>query len=204
MGYNSDLLFEDPQPIVQVFGQIEQGENLFRIQVTGPASLVMEYMEAAPLKLQLMDAGDAEAMIAEMTNDQTYHGEPDDKKSPPLAQLVEVLDIGIYVVNTEGAQSALYLEEDPNVAWGGERRYYVNGASRAWASCQTDFGDADLYLDEHRPGSGWVLRQSSVKPGLSSDTVDQDQDFSGNWRLRVYGYQASTYTLTGIFPLATL
>lgn len=204
MGYNSELIFEAPQPVIQVFGQIEQGENLFRIQVTGPESLVTHYMETAPLQLRLINAEEAAAMLEEMAGPQgsSYPNEPDERKSPPLAQPVEALDIGIYVVNSDGAQGTLYLEEDPTVAWGGERRYYISGAGRAWASCQTSFGDADLYLDEYHPGVGWELRQASVNAGASSDTVDRNQVYTGNWRLRVYGYRDSTYTLMGIFPQA--
>lgn len=202
MAYNPDLIFEASQPVLQVLGQIEQGDARFAIRLSGPESLVNGYMETAPLNLRLIPNEEAEAMLAELAA-QTYAEEPDDRKTPPLAQPTEVLDVGIYVMNGEGGAAALYLEEDPDIAWGGERRYYISGAARAWASCQTHFGDADLYLDEYHPGIGWELRQASVNGGTSHDTVQQDQVYTGNWRLRVYGYRASTYTLTGIFPQAT-
>lgn len=202
MAYNPELMFEDPQPVVQVWGQIAQGDTRFAIRLGGPESLVNGYIETAPLQLRLIPNDEAEAMLEELTA-QTYGEEPDDRKTPPLAQPTEVLDVGIYVTNGEGGAAALYLEEDPDVAWGGERRYYISGAARAWASCQTQLGDADLYLDEYRPGFGWELRQASVNGGTSSDTVDQNQVYTGNWRLRVYGYRASTFALTGIFPQVT-
>jgi len=211
MGHNSDLIFDQPQPVLQVAGQIQHGEDIFGIQVTGPERLVAQYIEEAPLQLRMLTEQEAEAII-ETVKEKALHEQKESNsaeameevKPPPLARPTELIEIDIHLVSHDSNHTVLFLEEDPDLAWHGERRYYLNGASRAWATCSLTFGDADLYLDEERPGAGWELRQSSLQSGINSDSVDQTKIYSGNWRLRVYGYRASTYSLTGVFPQSDL
>lgn len=216
MPRNPNLRFDEPQPVYRTSTRVEDEEgNLFDVALTGPEDLVRAYVESAPLQVKLIPPkaleeveqstdpvygkeSDASA-IDEQSQQQEVSPQEDRKKEVAPEYPARALDVEISVVQTSRDRYALYVEVDPDIPQGASHYYYVNLVAQAWATCQTSVGDADVYLYEQGSNGYWGLRTSSTFGGTQPDSVSAAQQETGKWRLQVYGYRASTYSLSGTF-----
>lgn len=199
MGHNPDLQFDEPVLTYQTTARYIEGENIFDIKISGPLELVNEYAESAPLILKMISTDEAREII----NSTSYHRNNLDKGDPPPAYNSTDFEVEITVTRHAQDTPVLFFEEDPTVKQGKSRYYKVSNCSEAWATCQTSFGDADLYLYEIENGK-LQQRDTSTNPDTQEDSVTAAKQSTGNWKLQVFGYEESTYTLTGVFVQETL
>lgn len=215
MPRNPNIEFHEPQSMYRTSARVkDEGGNLFDIPLAGPEDLLRSYVESAPLRVKLVPPEalnelekstnqvygkeDASASNVQSQQQDVPPQEDIEKEAPPRYP-IRALEIEISVAQTSLDKYALHLEVDPDIPQGDSHYYRIDGAAQAWATCQTSVGDADIYLYEQRSDGSWLLRASSANWGTQSDSVSANQQETGNWRMRVYGYSESTYSLNGTF-----
>ena len=200
MGHNPDLQFAEPVLIYQTTTRYIDGENIFDIRISGPLELVNQYIETAPLILRMISSETAQEIISRLPTDVKY-AESDDSFPPPPAYEIDNLDIEITITHHAEGLCVLYLEEDP--PFKGSKCFYLTDGSypQAFATCQTSFGNANLYLYEKDSLGNWKERDKSINSGTAEDSVLETSNFTGQWKLSVKASSKTVYNLTGIFPL---
>jgi hypothetical protein len=191
----------------------DEDGNLFDIPLAGPQDLLEKFIEGKPIQVKLGPPkppdepgqsadpvyGEKNASASDAGSQQQDVSRQEMEKEPPPEYPARALDIKISVAQTSLDEYALRLEVDPDIPEGDSHYYFINRADEVWVTCETTVGDADLHLHERCSDGSWLLRASSVKPGTEMDSVSAIQQETGYWRIRVYGYIASTFSLSGTF-----
>lgn len=212
MPENPNIRFDEPQSLSRTFVRMtDERGPVFDIAVTGPDNILRAYTEKVPLQLKWVPSEDLQEreQSARPTDDKEniaaqseQHDKPlqeEKKKEPAPEYPINALDIEINLAQAPPEGYDLRVEVDPDIGKDVSHNYDVKLADAAWATCEVVGGDADLYLYEQRADGTWELRDWSLNWDTEPEKVSAEKEETGNWRLRVYGYIASTYALSGLF-----
>lgn len=197
MPRNDKLQFGSPEPVLHSLGKLMDADNAFEITVTGPASLMVPYIESAPVFLEVVPPNEIPDLVKQLEEEarRAAGGEGEQNLKEQVQNgSVRALQIEIGIPPTVKSGWGVRLTVDPDIPRGASHWYYANGVVDAWVNCSTTVGDADLYFYEDG-----ALVKSSLLGGVATDSVSSSRQAGGSWSLRVYGYATSTYSLSGLF-----
>jgi hypothetical protein len=185
------MQYEEPYQLFRTVSNFEdEAGNQFAITVTGPEEYLAAYVDASPILLEVLPQEEPEKI-------ERGRGRENLEKEPMPIDLKNTLEVDIVMAKTvwDGPYT-LKLTIDPDIAQNTWHCYNVFGARSVQVDCDTSLGDADLYLYEVVNGTEHQ-RDRSLAPGTQQDSVSFEQGNPTNWKVCVYGFLNSTYSLSG-------
>lgn len=194
MATTPNVKFEQPTQLVRTTARVVLDNGIVDLIVAGDANYVQKYLDSAKIAVAIRS-------VDQYTPPPAKDGvQSEDDKADPEHEGRD-LTITIAVVQTTLSQYLLHVDVDPAfIPAGYYHRYQIAGYNYVYAGCTTVSGNPNLKLYERRSAS-WISRGSGVETSPIDESIERDQRFSGEWRLRVRGTGGAEceYDLIGDF-----